>query len=99
MTHDMVECCNYENDSSLNDKSAKPFDSSKKPWQKKPSSGGNQMVYLTKKVGKLERQLKKARSKNLAKKQALGLLDNDYDSDKNSWSSGPGIHIEKNILN
>jgi hypothetical protein len=77
----MVECCKYEKDGSLKDKSAKPFDSSKKPWQKKPSGRGNQMAYLTKKVGKLERKPKKARSKKLAKKRAHDTLDSDSNSD------------------
>jgi hypothetical protein len=46
-THDTVECHKYEKDGSLKDKSAKPFNSSKKPWQKKLSSRSNQMAYLT----------------------------------------------------
>ncbi len=40
-----------EKDDCLKDKSAKPFDSFKKPWQIKPSSGGDQMAHPTKKVG------------------------------------------------
>jgi hypothetical protein len=78
--HKRVKCCKYEKDGSLKDKSAEPFDSSKKPWQKKPSSRGNQMAYLTKKVDKLKNKLKKASSKKLAKKHAHGLLDSDSDS-------------------
>jgi hypothetical protein len=31
-THDMVEYCKYEKNGSLKDKSAKPINSSKKPW-------------------------------------------------------------------
>ncbi len=54
----------------MKDKSATHFDSSKKPCQKKSSDGGNQVAYLTKKVGKLEKKLKKAKSKKLAKKHA-----------------------------
>ncbi len=69
-THDTVKCCKYEKDGSLMDKSAKPYDSSKKPWQNKPSGGGYQMAYLTKMVGKLERKHKMAKSKKLAKKSA-----------------------------
>jgi hypothetical protein len=49
--------------------------------QKKPSSGGDQMAYLTKKVGKLESKLKKSKSKKLAKKCAHDLLDSDSYSD------------------
>jgi hypothetical protein len=49
MTYDAVECHKYEKDGSLKDKSAKPFNSSKKPWQKKPRGGGNKKACLTKK--------------------------------------------------
>ncbi len=39
------------------------------------------MAYLTKKVGKLERKLKKAKSKKLAKKRAHDMLDSDANFD------------------
>jgi hypothetical protein len=80
-THDTVKCCKYEKDGSLKDKSDKPFYSSKKPQQNKPTSGGNHMAYLTKKVGKLKRKLKNAKSKKLTKKHACDSLDSDSNSD------------------
>jgi hypothetical protein len=65
----------------MKDKSIKPFRSSKLTWHKKPSGGGNQMAYLTKKVGKLKRKLNEATFKKLAKKHACDSLDSDSNSD------------------
>ncbi len=97
VTFDMVECCKRKKDGSLKDTSAKSFDSSKKPWQKKTSSRGNQMVYLTKKVGKLKNTLKKAKPKNLSKKHAHDSLDCDSNSVMDGWSTSPGIHVDKRL--
>ncbi len=43
------------------------------------------------------RKLRKARSKKLAKKRACDLLDSDFDSDQDKWSSSPGIHVDKHV--
>jgi hypothetical protein len=61
------------------DKTAKPFDSAKKPWEKTGSVDSSQMAYLTEKVIKLEKKLKK--SKKHGKKHARDLSDSDSNSD------------------
>ncbi len=77
-THNTVKCCKFAKDSKQKDNSAKPPDSAKKPWEK---GGGNssQMAYLTKKLKKLEKKLKK--TKTLAKKHAHDSSGSDSDSD------------------
>ncbi len=57
-----------------------PLIPQRSPGRRSPAAG-NQVAYLTKKVGKLKRKLKKAESKKLAKKGARDLLDSDSNSD------------------
>jgi hypothetical protein len=78
-THDTIECCRFEKDSTPRDKPVKPFDSAKRPWKKTVSGDSSQMAYLTEKVAKLEKQLKK--TKKHGKKRARDSLDSDSDSD------------------
>ncbi len=58
-THDTIECRRFEKDGKPKDKPAKPFDSAKKPWKKTGSGDSSQMAYLTEKVAKLKKKLKK----------------------------------------
>jgi hypothetical protein len=60
-THNTIKCCRFEKDGTPKDKPVKPFDSAKKPWKKAGSEDISQMAYLTKKVAKLEKKLKKYR--------------------------------------
>jgi hypothetical protein len=78
-THDTIKCRRFEKDGKPKDKPAKPFDSAKKPWKKTGSGDSSQMAYLTEKVAKLEKKLKK--TKKLGKKRARDSLDSDSDSD------------------
>jgi hypothetical protein len=61
-THNTIECCRFEKDGMPKDKPVKPFDSAKKPWKKTGSGDSSQMAYLTEKVAKLEKKLKRLRS-------------------------------------
>jgi hypothetical protein len=61
-THDTIECCRFEKDDTPKDKPAKPFDSAKKSWKKTGSGDSSQMAYLTEKVAKLKKSLKRLRS-------------------------------------
>jgi hypothetical protein len=67
-THDTIKCRRFEKDSTPKDKPVKPFDSAKKPWKKTGSGDSSQMAYLTEKVAKLEKKLKK--TKKHGKKRA-----------------------------
>ncbi len=67
-THDTIKCCRFEKDGTPKDKPVKPFDSAKKPWKKTGSGDFSQMAYLTEKVAKLKKKLKK--TKKLSKKCA-----------------------------
>jgi hypothetical protein len=58
-THDTIKCHRFEKDGMPKDKPVKPFDSAKKPWKKTGSGDFSQMAYLTEKVAKLEKKLKK----------------------------------------
>jgi hypothetical protein len=79
-THNTDECRRFNKDGSQKDRPTKPFDSSKKPAWKKPSSGeSSQMAYLTEEMTKLEKKLKN--SKKHSKKHARDSLDSDSDSD------------------
>ncbi len=60
-THDTVKCCRFEKDGTPKDKPVKPFDSTKKPWKKMGSRDSSQMAYLTEKVAKLKKKLKKTK--------------------------------------
>jgi hypothetical protein len=61
------------------DKPVNPFDSAKKPWKKTGSKDSSQMDYLTEKVAKFEKKLKK--TKKHGKKRAHDSLDSDSNSD------------------
>jgi hypothetical protein len=74
-----IECRRFEKDSTPKDKPVKPFDSAQKPWKKAGSGDSSQMAYLTEKVAKLEKKLKK--TKKHGKKRACDSLDSDSDSD------------------
>jgi hypothetical protein len=78
-THNTIECRRFEKDGMPKDKPVKPFDSAKKPWKKMGSGDSSQMAYLTEKVAKLERKLKK--TKKHSKKRARDSSDSDSDSD------------------
>jgi hypothetical protein len=78
-THDTIECRRFEKDSMPKDKPVKPFDSAKKPWKKMGSRDSSQMAYLTEKVAKLEKKLKKTKKHD--KKCAHDSSDSDSDSD------------------
>jgi hypothetical protein len=78
-THDTIKCCRFEKDGTPKDKPVKPFDSVKKPWKKTGSGDFSQMAYLTEKMAKLGKKLKK--TKKHGKKHARDLPDSDSDSD------------------
>ncbi len=78
-THDTSKCRRFSKDGSPKDKPTKPFDTAKKPWKKTGSGDSSQMTYLTEKVAKLEKKLKK--SKKHGKKRACDSLDSDSNSD------------------
>ncbi len=61
------------------DKPVKPSDSTKKPWKKTGSRDSSQMAYLTEKVAKLKKKLKKTTKHG--KKHACDSLDSDSNSD------------------
>ncbi len=77
------------------DKPVKPFDSTKKPWEKMGSRDSKQMAYLTEKTAKLKKKLKK--TKKHGKKCACDLLDSDSDCDQDSWSGSTGSQIDKRL--
>jgi hypothetical protein len=60
-THNTIECRRFKKDGTPKDKPAKPFDSAKKPWKKTCSGDSSQMDYLTEKLAKLEKKLKKTK--------------------------------------
>jgi hypothetical protein len=72
-THDTIKCCRFEKDGTPKDKPVKPFDSAKKPWKQTGSGDSSQMAYLTEKVAKLEKKLKKTRKHG--KKRACDSLE------------------------
>jgi hypothetical protein len=78
-THDTIECHRFEKDGKPKDKPAKPLDSARKPWKKTGSGDSSQMAYLTEKVAKLEKKLKK--TKKHGKKRARDLSDSDSNRD------------------
>jgi hypothetical protein len=78
-THDTIECHRFEKDGTPKDKPVKPFDSAKKPWKKTGSGDSSQMAYLTEKMAKLKKMLKK--TKKHGKKRAPDLSDSDSNSD------------------
>jgi hypothetical protein len=83
-THNTDECCRFNKDCSQKDRLTKPFDSSKKPAWKKPSSGdSSQMAYLTEEMSKMTKLVKKLKkSKKHSKKRARdssGSSDSDSD--------------------
>jgi hypothetical protein len=78
-THDTIECRRFTKDGSPKDKPTKPFDPAKKTWKKRGSGDSSQMAYLTEKLTKLEKKLKK--SKEHGKKRACDSSDSDSDSD------------------
>jgi hypothetical protein len=78
-THDTIECHRFKKDGTPKDKPVKPLDSAKKPWKKTGSRDFSQMAYLTEKVAKLKKKLKK--TKKHGKKCAHDSLDSDSDSD------------------
>ncbi len=51
------------------------------------------MAYLTEKIAKLEKKLKK--TKKHGKKRACDLLDSDSNSDQDSWSGSMGLQVDK----
>jgi hypothetical protein len=91
-THDTIKCRRFEKDSTPKDKPVKPFDSAKKPWKKMGSGDFSQMAYLTEKVAKLEKKLKK--TKKHGKTRARDLSDSDSDSDLDSWSGSTGSQVD-----
>ncbi len=78
-THNTIKCRRFEKGGKPKDKPAKTFDSTKKPWKKTGSGDSSQMAYLTEKVAKLKKNLKK--TKKHGKKRACDSLDSDSDSD------------------
>jgi hypothetical protein len=77
--HNTIECCRFKKDGTPKDKPVKPFDSAKKPWKKTVSRDSSQMAYLTEKVAKLKKKLKK--TKKHGNRSARDLADSDSDSD------------------
>ncbi len=51
------------------------------------------MAYLTEKMAKLEKKLKKI--KKHGKKHACDLSDSDSNSDQDSWSGSTGLQVDK----
>ncbi len=70
-TQDTIKCRRFEKDGMPKDKPVQPFNSAKKPWKKTDSRDSSQMAYLTEKVAKLEKKLKK--TKKHGKKHACDL--------------------------
>jgi hypothetical protein len=79
-THGTIKCHRCDKDDKQKYKPAKPFDSAKKPWKKGDEDSG-EMAYLTKKVEKLKKKLKKTMITKLAKKRAHDFSDSDSNSD------------------
>jgi hypothetical protein len=78
-THNTIECCRFEKDGTPKDKPVKPFDSAKKPWKQTGSRDSSHMAYLTEKMAKLEKKVKK--TKKHGKRHAHDSSDSDSDSD------------------
>ena len=78
-THDTIGCRRFAKEGSPKDKPTKPFGSARKPWKKTGSGDSSQMAYLTEKVAKLEKKLKK--TKKHGKKRDRDSPDSDSDSD------------------
>jgi hypothetical protein len=78
-TPDIIKGRRFGKDGSLKDKPTKPFDPAKKTWKKTGSGDSSQMAYLTEKLTKLEKKLKK--SKEHGRKRARDSSDSDSDSD------------------
>ncbi len=78
-THDTIKCRRFKKDSMPKDKPVKPFDSTNRPWKKMGSGDSSQMAYLTEKVAKLKKTLKK--TKKHGKKRAHDLSGSDSNSD------------------
>ncbi len=53
------------------------------------------MAYLSEKMAKLEKKLKKTQKHG--KKHACDLLDSDSDSDQDSWSGSTGSQVDKRL--
>ncbi len=79
-THNTSNCCRFDNDGKETGKSHKPFNPAKKPWKKGGGDSG-QMAYLTKKLEKLEKKLKKSKLKKSSKKHSRDLSSNSLDSE------------------
>jgi len=77
-THNTTECRRFNKDGSQKDRPTKPFDSTKKPWNKTQSGEPTQMAYLTEEMAKLKKKLKKSKR---GKKRADYSSDSDSDSD------------------
>ncbi len=83
-THNTDKSRRFNKDGSQKDRPTKPFDSSKKPPWKKPSTGeSTQMAYLMEEMSKMSKLVKKLKkSKKHSKKRARDSLDSsDSDSD------------------
>jgi hypothetical protein len=78
-THNTIKCCRFEKDGTPKDKPVKPFGYANKPWKKTGSEDSSLMAYLTEKVAKLKKKLKK--TKKHGKKRACDLSDSDSNSD------------------
>jgi hypothetical protein len=76
-THNTTECRRLNKDGSQKDRPTKPFDSTKKPWNKPGSGEPAQMAYLTEEIAKLKKKLKKSKKH---KKRARDSSDSDSDS-------------------
>ncbi len=94
-THDTIKCCRFQKDSMPKNKPVKPFDSAKKPWKQTGSGDSSQMAYLTEKVAKLDKKLKK--TKKHSKKHACDLLDSDSNSDQDSWFGSTRSQVDKHL--
>ena len=95
MTHNTIQCCRFNKDSSQKDRLTKPFDFAKKPWNKPGSGDPNQITYLMEEMAKLKKKLKK--SKKHSKKRARESSDNDSDNNWDNGSSSMGSLVDKCI--
>jgi len=95
MTHDTMECRRFNEDGSQKDRLTKPFNSTKKPWNKPGSGDPDQITHLMEEIAKLKKKLEK--SKRHSKKRARESSDNDSDDNLDIGSSSTSGPVDKHF--